>query len=208
MRHHAIASVLVLLTVSCIRNASAQEANPAFWLLMPLAGQIAECSQQTPEIRQRLVASLETAKGTSRRLLPASAWGLLTAVVAPTPTYKTSPEKSKACEATIETFSSSAFPNRFRQMLATLFTVPLAIRCVVQQPTIAEQMRSAWRSAFIRNGFEVSEEAIDKAIASFKTDNSSPTSIDQCNDVLAFFAAEFDKQYSEETIYKMFEGKR
>lgn len=206
-----VASIGLALAIFCPRLAYSQEANPAYWLLMPLFGQIAECSKYGEEMRARMKASLDVAAKNSHDLLPSEIWVLLATAIASKANQSATPEVKKACEGLIDQYQSPQFTARFRQYLATQLVSSESLRCIVQQPSTATQVKAAWLKAFSRNSFEMTEEVIDTLAAAMvqALNGRSPPRLEDCEQVTRYFdSSEFDKQYSEAGVRKLFEGRK
>ncbi|WP_150430882.1 hypothetical protein [Dechloromonas sp. CZR5] len=206
-----IATVAFALTAIAPRLVLGQEANPAFWFLMPLFGQIAECSKHGEEMRGRLKGALLVAKKTSDSVLPSETWALLEGAILSTANESAPPEVKRACDALIEQYRSPQFTTRFRQFLATQLVSSDSLRCIVQQPSTTTQVKTAWLKGFARNNFELSEEAVDSLAASMvqPLNGRSPPRIEECEQIARYLdSSEFDAQYSEAGVRKLFEGRK
>lgn len=207
----SIAIVSLALVIILSRLAYCQEGNPAYWLLMPLFGQISECSKYGEEMREQMKASLAIAAKTSRGALPSEVWTLLAAAIASKANQSETPEIKKACDALIEQYRSPQFTSRFRQYLATQLVSNESLRCIVQQPRTAAQLKSAWLKAFYRNSFEMTEELIDTLAAAMvePLNGRTPPRIEDCEQIVHYLdSSEFDIQYSEAGVRKLFDGRK
>lgn len=201
-----------LLLVPCCA-VQAQEENPAYWLLMPLVGQIAACAKQSPEMRKQLDEGLQTAQATSPKLLPPSAWEILR-IGLDIPGSKSGAAGQPAnCEETAAFYRRSTFSLQLRQLFAAQFTTSLALQCMVQRPESAVPTRRAWLAAFNRNGFEISDQAIDQSaentkqyLAKKKIEAPTAKECEQLPELM--FGSQFDARFSEAGIYELFDARR
>ncbi len=206
-----IASISLALAIIFPRLAYSQEGNPAYWLLMPLFGQISECSKYGEEMREQMKASLAIAAKTSHGVLPSEVWTLHAAAIASKANQSATPEIKKACDVLIEQYRSPQFTARFRQYLATQLVSSESLRCIVQQPRTAAQLKSAWLKAFSRNSFEMTEEVIDTLAAAMvqPLNGRNPPRIEECEQIVRYLdSSEFDNQYSEAGVRRLFEGRK
>jgi hypothetical protein len=203
-----------LLIAALSSSASAQDGNPAFWLLMPFAGQIAQCAKHGPDMRSRLDEALRTARENAPKLLPPTAWEVIRMGLSGSEGATAGePVAAASCEETIAAYRHPQFSTHLRQLLAVQFAGSVALQCIVQQPSTGTAIKRAWLNAFSRNGFDLSEARIDETAKAanehLKSTGAQPPLLEECQRVATeVFGEEFDGQYSEQGVYRLFSGER
>ena len=207
---HPLIAIGMLLCCALCRPAIGQEANPAMWLLMPLATQIAHCSAEGKATQDNLNLAIDGAKRNSRRAIPSSAWEILTAGLSKPPKSQSqTSDTSPACVELIAHLSSQKFSSNFRQYLASQLGTSPAIQCVATQPQKAGRVKNALISAFRRNDFEVTERAINEAAIGLKVDREDMPTLADCEEVAAYLDSnDFDSQFSDAGIYRLLDGRK
>ena len=207
-------SVAVALLFS--QSVRAQEADPAFWLLMPYASVVSKCAGLGADTRTRLRSALTVAQKNSTRILPAMAWELIALGLEKQKDQTSEFANSNACEEMISAFNSPNFPTYFRQQIAAQFVTPLALTCLVKHPESVRDMKAAWLAAFTRQGFILSEDELNRFVSEAALPNSElsqvatlPLSQSDCAELgVSLFGKNFDEEYGETGIHKLFSHAR
>ena len=200
--------ISVALATSC--QSIAKEGNPAFWLVMPFAKAISTCSVYGPEIRQQLTDAIKTGNENSKGKLPENIWTLLGSGNSSTESKEPSAAIKKACDEVVAFYKNPQFATQFRQTIVAQLVSSPALQCIIEQPTQARQIKEAWSRAFLRNGLELSEHAIDETVENARPyiKNQKPgtgPSLSDCEQIAAMFSSqEFDAKYGEKGVYDLF----
>ncbi|MFN9389385.1 MAG: hypothetical protein ACK6DF_07535 [Betaproteobacteria bacterium] len=205
---HAITSVSFIFCPP----SEARGATDALWILVPVALTVGQCTQFGDEVRNRFRTAISVAKGNSLDLLPPTSWGLIEEYANSTGSEVPTPDMQRACDKTIEAFSSPAFPTYIRQLVATYFIAATATECVLFQPTTAGKIKQAWISVGTLNGFDISEKAIDELFESQRqvSDMNRPPrrSIDECVKAANYWdTPSFDQTFSKSAVFELFGGR-
>ena len=201
---------LIVIALVIAFPSNAKEGNPSFWLVTPFSQAVSKCSAYGPEMRQRLTNALASGKENTKGKFPENIWTLLGSANSSTESKDVSPDIKKACDGVIEMYRNPLFATHFRQAIVAQLVSPPALKCIIQQPTMAPKIREAWSRAFLRNGFELSERSIDETvenarphIKSQKTETGP--SISDCEQLAnQFFSPDFDRKYGEKGFYDFF----
>jgi len=184
------------------------------WLVIPYASVISNCSKHGANMRQRLTDALAKGKENTKEVVPDSVWGILEAANSSTENIDISPNVENACEAIIEMYQNPKYATYFRQAIAAQLVSSPALICIIKQATMSSEIKEAWLKAFHRNGFELSEDAMNTGIENARSyiENQAPKegpSISECKKVISLFSTEnFDTKFSESGVYNLFSSQK
>jgi hypothetical protein len=115
----------------------------------------------------------------------------------------------------MESLRAPDFATQLRQTVAAQGVSVLALTCLVHYPAAVPNMRADWISAFQRQGFSIDDKTLDATIKDatpkdpkFSLSPHFPINAETCKDVAkSLFGPDFDAQYGEEGIRKLFAGR-
>lgn len=204
-------SLISIISLAFSSPSLAKGETQAFWILVPLAITVGQCTQYGDETRNRFQSAIRIAKENSADLLPPAAWAMIEQYQNSSGSLAPTPELQRACVKAIEGFSSPTFPTQVRHLVATYFIAATATDCILTQPTTAQQIKQAWVSVGVRNGFEISEKAIDALVENqrkpLEANRTPPRSIEGCVKAANHWATpHFDQTFSKDAVFKLFGG--
>jgi hypothetical protein len=206
------APFIVSLTLG---SACAQEANPASWYLMPYAQLASSCAEDGGVDLARLRESVEIAGRTASSLVPKDVWSIVSQGLNPSKREPPNAAALEACTLFMKSLAAPDFATQLRQTIAAQGVSVIALNCLVHYPTTVPSMKSDWIAAFRRQGFSIDEKTLDETIGDatpkdpkFTLSPHFPIKADHCKDsAKSLFGPDFDAQYGEAGIRKLFKGR-
>jgi len=210
----SISTIIISLLVMAVFPVSAKGVNQSLWLVMPFASSISNCSKYGANMRQSLTAALVKGKENSQGILPDSIWSILEAANTGTENKEINSSIEESCAGVIEMYQNPKFATHFRQAIAAQVASSPALVCIIKQPEISNEIREAWLKAFHRNGFELSENAMNTGIENSRSyvENKMSkvdVSLSDCKKTIENFSIEkFDTKFGEKGINNFFSEKK
>lgn len=209
-----VALLPIAVALFTAEGVHSQASKNAFLLLIPYAASVNSCAAYGTDMRTKLKKALATAQLNSGKILPPAAWEVIGQGSNSNTEKSAGPAEGARCDALLGLLEDSNFAVHFRQGIASTFVLKPALVCIAEHPSTAENIKTAWLSAFDRQGFSLSAKALDDltshaSLQTMKQPVGKGPSSAECEQFAADLSGpQFDAGYGEDGILKLFTNKK
>jgi len=196
-------SIAVLITLRFFTlSQSAHAASPRF-IFDPIEVHAQRCAALGTAWYGRIAETLRVAQAGTTNLLPRASWEQLQASLSSQSDSAALPAADDAsCEEYVKYYSDPKLSARIRAMVVAGLVIKEYTGCAAAFPELSNSIRSAWITAFNRNGLDPMEQLFDESIqTSWRKPTEDLQFRQECEKLIDLLGSEnFDQVASEHYI--------